>query len=314
MLHINDLTYPHRGRARSSTAPPPAIPDGHKVGLVGRNGTGKTTLLRLITGEISARRRRDHHAAAAAHRLRRAGSAGRRRQPDRLGARRRHRAREPARTRPSTRPTRTASPRSTMRLADIDAHAAPARAAQILAGLGFDEDGAATRRAASSPAAGACAWRWPRCCSSSPTAAARRADQLSRPRRHAVARELSARPIRTPSSSSATTATCSTARSTHILHLDRGKLTLYAGGYDDFEEARREKQRLELKLKKKQDDAAPPHPGLHRSLQGQGHEGQRRRRAASRRWRRCSRSPPQVDERVVPFRLPQPAEACSPAR
>ena len=33
-----------------------------------------------------------------------------------------------------------------------------------------------------------------------------------------------------------------------------GKLTLYSGGYDDFEEARREKQRLELKLKKKQDD------------------------------------------------------------
>ncbi len=39
-----------------------------------------------------------------------------------------------------------------------------------------------------------------------------------------------------------------------ILHLDRGKLTLYSGGYDDFEEARREKQRLELKLKKKQDE------------------------------------------------------------
>ena len=39
-----------------------------------------------------------------------------------------------------------------------------------------------------------------------------------------------------------------------ILHLERGKLTLYTGGYDDFEEARREKQRLDLKLKKKQDD------------------------------------------------------------
>ena len=41
---------------------------------------------------------------------------------------------------------------------------------------------------------------------------------------------------------------------TAILHLDRGKLTFYSGGYDDFEEARREKQRLELKLKKKQDE------------------------------------------------------------
>ena len=39
-----------------------------------------------------------------------------------------------------------------------------------------------------------------------------------------------------------------------ILHLSQGKLTLYTGGYDQFEEARRERQRLDLKLKKKQDD------------------------------------------------------------
>ncbi len=39
-----------------------------------------------------------------------------------------------------------------------------------------------------------------------------------------------------------------------ILHLDKGKLTLYTGGYDDFEETRREKQRLEMKLMKKQDE------------------------------------------------------------
>ena len=36
----------------------------------------------------------------------------------------------------------------------------------------------------------------------------------------------------------------------HILHLERGKLTFYTGGYDDFEEARRERQRLELKLRR----------------------------------------------------------------
>ena len=41
---------------------------------------------------------------------------------------------------------------------------------------------------------------------------------------------------------------------TSILHLAQGKLTLYTGGYDQFEETRREKQRLDLKLKKKQDD------------------------------------------------------------
>ena len=52
MLHINGLTYRIEGKPlfEGATA---AIPAGHKVGLVGRNGTGKSTLLRLITGEIA---------------------------------------------------------------------------------------------------------------------------------------------------------------------------------------------------------------------------------------------------------------------
>ena len=48
MLHINDLSYRIEGRLLFEQATA-AIPDGHKVGLVGRNGTGKTTLLRLIS-------------------------------------------------------------------------------------------------------------------------------------------------------------------------------------------------------------------------------------------------------------------------
>ena len=52
MLHINDLTYRIEGRPLFEQATL-AINQGDKVGLVGRNGTGKSTLFRLIKGEVS---------------------------------------------------------------------------------------------------------------------------------------------------------------------------------------------------------------------------------------------------------------------
>ncbi len=96
MLHINDLSYRIEGRPifEGATA---GIPTGHKVGLVGRNGAGKTTLLKIIAGDLTpdmgsitmARSARIGHVAQEAP-----GGDG---QHSRLGARRRHRAREPAR-------------------------------------------------------------------------------------------------------------------------------------------------------------------------------------------------------------------------
>ena len=63
MLHINDLTYRIEGRPLFEKATA-AIAEGWKVGFIGRNGTGKSTLLRLIRdeihpddGEISLRKR-----------------------------------------------------------------------------------------------------------------------------------------------------------------------------------------------------------------------------------------------------------------
>ena len=52
MLRIEDITYAVEGRPLFDGASA-TIPDGHKVGLVGRNGTGKTTLFRLIRGELA---------------------------------------------------------------------------------------------------------------------------------------------------------------------------------------------------------------------------------------------------------------------
>lgn len=52
MLQINDLTFRIDGRALFEGASA-QIADGWKVGLVGRNGTGKSTLLRIIREELA---------------------------------------------------------------------------------------------------------------------------------------------------------------------------------------------------------------------------------------------------------------------
>ena len=52
MLRVDDIRYSVEGRPLIEGASA-VIPAGHKVGLVGRNGTGKTTLFRLIRGELT---------------------------------------------------------------------------------------------------------------------------------------------------------------------------------------------------------------------------------------------------------------------
>jgi ATP-binding cassette subfamily F protein 3 len=62
MLAINDLDYAVQGRPLFVKATA-FIAAGWKVGLIGRNGTGKSTLLRLIREEI------EHPTADAAIKL-----------------------------------------------------------------------------------------------------------------------------------------------------------------------------------------------------------------------------------------------------
>lgn len=52
MLQISDLTYRIAGRTLLDKASV-TLQAGSRVGLVGRNGTGKTTLFRLITGDAA---------------------------------------------------------------------------------------------------------------------------------------------------------------------------------------------------------------------------------------------------------------------
>ena len=51
MLHINDLTYRLGPRLLFDKASV-ALPEGARVGFVGRNGTGKTTLFNMISDDL----------------------------------------------------------------------------------------------------------------------------------------------------------------------------------------------------------------------------------------------------------------------
>ena len=51
MLQINDLTYRLGERLLLDHASV-SIPTGARVGVVGRNGTGKTTLFKIVCGEL----------------------------------------------------------------------------------------------------------------------------------------------------------------------------------------------------------------------------------------------------------------------
>ncbi|MCE8508941.1 ABC-F family ATP-binding cassette domain-containing protein [Ruegeria pomeroyi] len=138
MLRIDNITYAVEGRPLFDGASA-VIPDGHKVGLVGRNGTGKTTLFRLIRGELAL----ETGTIALPRRARIGGVA--QEVPasdvsllDTVLAADTERAALLTEAETATVPTRIAEVQT--RLADIDAWSAPARAASILKGLGFDDD------------------------------------------------------------------------------------------------------------------------------------------------------------------------------
>ena len=304
MLHINDLTYRIEGKPilEEATA---GIPTGHKVGLVGRNGAGKTTLLKLITGELApddgnittSRNARIGHVAQEA-------PGGDMSLIDWVLSTDTERASLLAEAEQAADPVRIAEIQ--IRLTDIDAHSAPSRAAQILAGLGFDE--AAQQRACREFSGG---WRMRVALASvlflepeillldEPTnyldlEGTMWLEAYLRTYPHTIIivshdRDLLNRAV------------------TAILHLERGKLTLYTGGYDDFEEARREKQRLELKLKKKQDDARRHIEAFverFRAKASKAKQAQSRLKALARMQPIAS----QVEERSAPLSFPQPAK------
>ena len=137
MLRISDLTYRIGGNTILDGASV-HIPAGHKVGVVGQNGAGKSTLLRLILGEISPDdgkitvRRQAKRVMVAQE-----APGGNDTLIDTVLAADVERTRLLETAERMSDPALIADAHD--RLTAIEAHSAPARAAAILAGLGFDE-------------------------------------------------------------------------------------------------------------------------------------------------------------------------------
>ena len=143
MLKVSNLTCRVGGRPLLENAGL-NLPAGAHAGLVGRNGTGKTTLLRMILGELAP----DAGEIETPPNWRVGTVAqetpeGPKSLIETVLAADTERAALLEEAETSVDPNRIADIHEN--LLRIDAHSAPARAARILAGLGFDE--AAQQRA-----------------------------------------------------------------------------------------------------------------------------------------------------------------------
>lgn len=308
MLTLRDLVYRVEGRPLLQGASATFGPGEH-IGLVGRNGSGKSTLLRLVAGELQPDGGTvELPATARVGRLRQEAPAGRDSLLDTVLAadeERTHLLREAETARDAHRIAEIHA-----RLDDLDAHAAPARAARILAGLGFDEAAQAQPCAAFSGG-----WRM----------------------RVALAALLFSRPdvllLDEPTNHldleaalwlegylknwSGTLILVSHDRTLlnsvveKICHLDQRKLTLYQGGYDTFERTRRERLARQRHLAAHQEAERKRIQSFVERFRAKASKA---RQAQSRLKMLARMEPiaPADDDRPVRFEFPQPLQLPPP--
>ncbi|MGB0551735.1 MAG: ABC-F family ATP-binding cassette domain-containing protein [Alphaproteobacteria bacterium] len=137
MLTLSELSIRIGGRVLIENASV-QLPERGRVGLVGRNGTGKSTLLKAILGEIGLESGAiQHRSNARIGTVAQEAPSGEQTPLEHVLAAHTERSALLAELEEASDGTRIAAIHD--RLNDIDAHSAPARVARILAGLGFDD-------------------------------------------------------------------------------------------------------------------------------------------------------------------------------
>ncbi len=320
MLQITDLTYRIAGRTLLEGASA-SIPTGHKAGLVGPNGAGKSTLLKLLTGMLSADGGEvgmpsgarvgsvaqeapggaisllDAVLAADTERAALLKEAEALESPDYLES-----------SAYAGDPMRIAHVHQ--RLADIEAHRAPARAAEILAGLGFDED--AQSRACSEFSGG---WRM-RVALAAALFAGPDILLLDEPTNH-LDLEATIWLEAYLKSYAGTLLLVSHDRDLlnaipdMIIHLEQGKLVTYRGNFDQFRRQRSERQAHQAAALAKQ---AAERKHMEEFVARFRAKATKARQAQSRikALARMEVLAPVIEDRVVRFDFPGPAPLAPP--